>query len=136
MPSIIPLTYHFLLPSPSSIHASHGTNTPSAYIPLSTAEDPAESVRGELDDHDSGEFGPQGVEEQELMVDDSNGKILVTLSANDKWRLVKPLLARYMLPLCTFFCFCFYFWSFGFALFGFWFGFFFAIFHHLFEEPG
>ena len=44
------------------------------------------------------------------MLDDSNGvatspskKVSVTLSANDKWRLVKPLLGRYMLSLCTFF---------------------------------
>jgi battenin len=111
MPSIIPLTYHFLLPSPSSFRASHNTNTPSAYVPLATAEDDAEGVReAELDDLNTGEFRPQGVEEeQELMIDDSNGKIAsaskkvsVTLSANDKWRLVKPLLGRYMLPLCAF----------------------------------
>jgi hypothetical protein len=54
-------------------------------------------------------------EEQELMIDDSNGKIAsafkkvsVTLSANDKWRLVKPLLGRYMLPLCAFLNFLLY----------------------------
>jgi len=115
MPSIIPLTYHFLLPAPSSFLASRGANTPSAYVPLATAEDDAEGIREEeLDVDDNREFGRQpdlrGVEEeQELMIDDSNGKtapvskkLSVTLSANDKWRLVKPLLARYMLPLCTF----------------------------------
>jgi len=115
MPSIIPLTYHFLLPAPSSFLASRGANTPSAYVPLATAEDDAEGVREEeLDVDDNREFARQsdlrGVEEeQELMIDDSNGKstpvskkLSVTLSANDKWRLVKPLLARYMLPLCTF----------------------------------
>ena len=115
MPSIIPLTYHFLLPAPSSFLASRGANTPSAYVPLATAEDDAEGVREEeLDVDDNREFGRQsdlrGVEEeQELMIDDSNGKstpvskkLSMTLSANDKWRLVKPLLARYMLPLCTF----------------------------------
>ena len=94
---------------------------PSAYVPLATAEDDAEGVReDELDDHDN---RPQGVEEeQELMVDDSDGKIApaskkvsVTLFANDKWRLVKPLLGRYMLPLCTFFFF--YFWNFAFWIF-------------------
>ena len=111
MPSIIPLTYHFLLPSPSSFR---DINTPSAYVPLATAEDDAEGVQEEEPDFDvNREFGRQsdlrGVEEQQLMIDDSNGKtapvsknVLVTLSANDKWRLVKPLLARYMLPLCTF----------------------------------
>jgi len=112
MPSIIPLTYHFLLPSPSSLLAfplSHGTNTntPSPYVPLATADDAEE-----LNDEDNGEFRSQGTEEeQELMLDDSDGKIIpttfkkvsVTLSAYDKWRLVKPLLGRYMLPLCTFF---------------------------------
>ena len=111
MPSVIPLTYHFLLPSPSSFLAAHSTHTPSAYVPLATAEDDAEGVREELDHHDNREFGSQGVEEeQELMTDDSDGKIapaskkiLVALSANDKWRLVKPLLGRYMLPLCAFF---------------------------------
>ena len=124
MPSIIPLTYHFLLPSPSSFLASRGTNTPSAYVPLATAEDDAEGVQEEeLDVDDNREFGRQPdlrVEEQELMIDDSNGKTdpvskKVSLSANDKWRLVKPLLARYMLPLCTFQFF--YSWNLGF---GFW----------------
>ena len=111
MPSIIPLTYHFLLPTPSSFLASRGINTPSAYVPLATAEDDAEGVQEEeLDVDDNREFGRQPdlrVEEQELMIDDSKGKTdpvskKVSLSANDKWRLVKPLLARYMLPLCTF----------------------------------
>jgi len=127
MPSIIPLTYHFLLPAPSSFLASRGANTPSAYVPLATAEHDAEGVREEQDVDDNREFGREpdhrGVEEeQELMIDDTNeksaqvsNKVSVMLSANDKWRLVKPLLARYMLPLCTFQFF--YFWNLGF---GFW----------------
>jgi len=136
MPSIIPLTYHFLLPSPSSLLSfslshSTNTNTPSAYVPLATADDAEE-----LNDEDNGEFGPQGAqEEQELMLDDSDGKIIpttlkkasVTLSAYDKWRLVKPLLGRYMLPLCTFFDF----WNFGFGFFPMFF--FLSLFY---KEPG
>jgi len=80
----------------------------------------------ELNDDNTGEFRFQGVEEeQELMLDDTNGvttsvskKVSVTLSANDKWRLVKPLLGRYMLPLCTFFQFLeLWFWIFCCVLF-------------------
>ena len=69
MLSIILLTYHFLLPSPSSFLTSRGTNTSSAYVPLATAEDDAEGVREEkLDVDDTREFGHQpdlqGVEEE------------------------------------------------------------------------
>ncbi|KIM41503.1 hypothetical protein M413DRAFT_445489 [Hebeloma cylindrosporum] len=119
MPSIIPLTYHFLLPSPSSFLTSalsRSIVTPSAYVPLATAENDVDSVREEdREDDENREFRRRGSgfesqeveEDQDLMVDDENGKISpaskkvsVTLSANDKWRLVKPLLGRYMLPLC------------------------------------
>ena len=36
-------------------------------------------------------------------------KLPVALSASDKWHLVKPLLLKYMLPLCKSYslCFCF-----------------------------
>jgi battenin len=35
--------------------------------------------------------------------DQPQRKSSVALSLSDKWRLVRPLLTRYMLPLCEFF---------------------------------
>ena len=65
-------------------------------------------AREDISDYDNGGFRPQVEEEQELTLDGSYGKtasgpknVSVKLSANDKWRLVKPLLARCTLPLCT-----------------------------------
>ncbi|KAJ6591212.1 batten's disease protein Cln3 [Mycena vulgaris] len=87
MPFIIPLTYYFLLPRPPAFLASSSAyeDCPSAtaanmpYTPLATAED---DMVGE--EEGSSTSGP---------------KHNVSLSPSDKWRLVRPLLVRYMLPL-------------------------------------
>ncbi|KAF8964735.1 CLN3 protein-domain-containing protein [Flammula alnicola] len=78
MPLIIPLTYYFLLPSASAFLYS---TTPSAYEDMLSPPQPITSLPGTVSP------GP---------------KRGIALSANDKWRLVKPLLPKYMAPL---FCF-------------------------------
>ncbi|KAH9474723.1 Protein BTN1 [Psilocybe cubensis] len=90
MPCIIPITYFFLLPNPSMFlyavtPAFEDTMDPSApaistlpYTPLATAED------------------EDGEEEGTLPSGPKRG---IALSASDKWRLAKPLLTKYMLPL-------------------------------------
>ncbi|KAJ7757110.1 batten's disease protein Cln3 [Mycena metata] len=85
MPFIIPLTYYFLLPRPPAFLTSSGayedasaaTNVP--YAPLATADD-------DLVGEEEGSLAP-------------GFKHNVSLSAADKWRLVRPMLVRYMLPL-------------------------------------
>ena len=98
-----PLTYLFLLPSPSSFLARRTTTPPSAYVPLASAD----NAEGVQEDSDDDEFGGEEDEEQKFMTDGAEDslplKASMTLSANDKWRLVKPLMARYMLPLCALF---------------------------------
>ncbi|KAJ6618758.1 batten's disease protein Cln3 [Mycena sp. CBHHK59/15] len=87
MPFITPLTYYLLLPPTSAFLSSSAAydGLPSAtlssipYTPLATAED---DMAGE--------------EEGSSL---SGLKQNVSLSLNDKWRLVRPLLAKYMLPL-------------------------------------
>ncbi|KIL68388.1 hypothetical protein M378DRAFT_8473 [Amanita muscaria Koide BX008] len=80
-PLVIPATYFFLLPKPSVFLESNFYDGPSepvpdlSYAPISTSEDTDETT---------------------LL---SSSKQTITLSANDKWKLVKPLLLRYMLPL-------------------------------------
>jgi battenin len=91
MPFIIPLTYFFFLPhnsaflylSPSDYEdeVSSGVQSALPYAPLPTTED-------------------ENSEEEESMPDGL--KRLVALSASDKWHLVKPLLPKYMLPLCEY----------------------------------
>ncbi|KAF8153103.1 batten's disease protein Cln3 [Crassisporium funariophilum] len=89
MPLVIPLTYFLLLPHSSSfLYPAHSAyedmlSPPPVfsalpYTPLAAAEDEAGEEEGSL---------PSGP------------KRGVALSASDKWRLVKPLLSRYMLPL-------------------------------------
>jgi hypothetical protein len=89
MPFIIPLTYFFLLPHNSaflypspSVHEdeiSSGVLSALPYTPLAAVED------------------GDGEEEVALPAGPKRG---VSLSASDKWRLVRPLLLKYMLPLC------------------------------------
>jgi len=91
MPSIIPLTYFFLLPHSSAfINSAAPSNYQDTfspppvlsslpYTPLATAEDEA------------------GEEEGSLPAGPKRG---IALSPSDKWRLVRPLLMKYMLPLC------------------------------------
>ncbi|KAF8178080.1 batten's disease protein Cln3 [Mycena galopus ATCC 62051] len=80
MPFVIPLTYYFLLPRPTAFVAyEDSTSGVTPYTPLATAE-------GEL----------AGEEEGSAV---SPPKYNVSLTASDKWRLVRPLLVRYMVPL-------------------------------------
>ncbi|KAF9450791.1 batten's disease protein Cln3 [Macrolepiota fuliginosa MF-IS2] len=90
MPVIIPLTYFFFLPHNTAFLFAHSPTayensiSPSEvlsglpYTPLATAEDEAREEEGSF------ASGP---------------KRKVALSLDDKWRLVQPLLMKYMLPL-------------------------------------
>lgn len=83
LPFVIPLAYFFLLPPPTSFQGAIGTSA--AYAAIPTA-DPTETPAEEIEESD---------------VQASRGpKIRVTLSVADKLRLVRPLLLKYMLPLC------------------------------------
>lgn len=82
MPLVIPITYFFILPRPELFESvtipaeddddylAAGPTTP--YVPLPTDDD---DTHVPIKHH-------------------------VALSAADKWMLVKPLLLKYMLPLC------------------------------------
>ena len=83
LPLTIPLAYFFLLPQPSSI---------------SNQDEEDDEV--ELLVASSTEYAP-------LPTDDGEGETTkyrhprtVALSASDKWRLVKPMIPKYMAPLC------------------------------------
>jgi battenin len=91
MPLIIPLTYYFLLPSPSSfLYAT----TPTVYNDLLSPPPPISALPytplPEAEDE-------EGEEEGTIPSGPKRG---VALSIADKWRLVKPLIPKYMLPLC------------------------------------
>ncbi|KAF8878068.1 batten's disease protein Cln3, partial [Infundibulicybe gibba] len=73
MPFVLPLTYFFLLP-----HSSAFLSLRSSLFPLATAEDEI------------------GEEEGSLPAGPKRG---VSLTLVDKWRLVRPLLLKYMVPL-------------------------------------
>lgn len=85
MPFITPITYLFLLP-PSTIFAD-----------LVDSEEDAES---------SAIYAPLATEDVQDSEDVDVSKVApIELSAHDKWRLLKPMLLKYMLPLCMFlFC--------------------------------
>ena len=90
MPLTIPVAYWFLLPRPAEFVSlslptdyedeAIGAPSTSEYAPIPTDE-------GD-DDGQNGRYRTQ-IE-----------KSAVALSVPDKWRLVKPLLLRYMFPLC------------------------------------
>ncbi|KAH8112767.1 batten's disease protein Cln3 [Phellopilus nigrolimitatus] len=86
LPLIIPLTYLFILPNAnvlSSIPPSVDPDsaiTPSEYAPLSASA--VDEVQGDS-----------------AAAMTSVQSRIVALSAKDKWRLVRPLLLKYMLPL-------------------------------------
>ncbi|KZT60025.1 batten's disease protein Cln3 [Calocera cornea HHB12733] len=77
LPFTIPLTYHVLLPAPSSFPPSHN---PPSYAPLPTSSEEAEDTGAEA----------SGLESK---------VVSSSLSGADKWTLVRPLLLRYILPL-------------------------------------
>lgn len=82
MPFVTPIAYVFLLPRPSAFSDLEGDyenlerSSSATYTPLATTED--EDVEETLDS----KLPP------------------VSLTPADKWRLLKPMLLRYMLPLC------------------------------------
>lgn len=79
MPLVIPVAYYVLLPHPEDFA--------SVPIPASYDADAEEAVAEytTLPTSEDGELIP---------------KSSVALSFEDKWQLVKPLLPKYMLPLC------------------------------------
>ncbi|KAF7366479.1 Protein BTN [Mycena sanguinolenta] len=84
MPLIIPLSYYFLLPRPEAFlgyedNSTSGVTANMPYTPLATTD-------RELAGEEEGSVGPRP-------------KHTVSLSASDKWHLVRPMLVRYMLPL-------------------------------------
>lgn len=85
LPLTIPLTYFFLLPQPSvSNHDEEGDGT-------------------ELLVASSTEYTPLPTDENEsTTVEYRRSRRTVALSAGDKWRLVKPMIPKYMLPLCEY----------------------------------
>ena len=91
MPLIIPLAYFFLLPHSSSFLYSV---TPTVYEDT-LSPPPALSALP---------YTPIALEEDEDGEEEGTHapgpKRGVALNANDKWRLVQPLLLKYMLPLC------------------------------------
>ena len=83
LPFTIPLAYFFLLPQPSSIpKQDEGDDDAEPFMASSTEYTPLPT--------DEGEDGTPGYHRSRI----------VALSASDKWRLVKPIIPRYMLPLC------------------------------------
>ncbi|KDQ62321.1 hypothetical protein JAAARDRAFT_170622 [Jaapia argillacea MUCL 33604] len=90
MPFVIPLTYFFLLPHPpafASLSLPESYDDEDIGAPLTASYTPV--ATGEEDDTD------EPIERDSEV----QGKAHISLSAEDKWRLVKPLLAKYMLPL-------------------------------------
>lgn len=76
MPLVIPVAYYFILPHPEvfaavPIPSYEEEEVDAPYTPLPTDDSTAEAP-----------------------------KASIALSFEDKWQLVKPLLLKYMLPLC------------------------------------
>ncbi|KAG1721460.1 batten's disease protein Cln3 [Suillus lakei] len=85
LPFVLPLAYFFLLPRPAAF-THQLSSAPYALVP---ADDPDAEIDDDLSIQDDVESRVET-------------KVTVSLSAADKWRLVKPMLLKYMLPL---FCF-------------------------------
>lgn len=81
LPFTIPLAYFFLLPQPSSILKQD-------------EEDDTEDLMAA-----SAEYTPLPTDESESGTPGYRRPRVVALSASDKWRLVKPIMPKYMLPL-------------------------------------
>ena len=81
LPVLLPLTYFLLLPRPA---AFMDLPSPGSYSPLPD-EDPDVSA--------------VDVAEGDTLLGQPS-KVPVFLTARDKWRLVKPMIFKYMLPLC------------------------------------
>ncbi|KAG6333470.1 hypothetical protein ID866_5619 [Astraeus odoratus] len=87
LPFALPVTYFFILPRPSSFYDA----APSALYSALPVDD-TEASTMELP------------EDQALL--NSETKTAVFLTAADKWRLLRPMIFKYMLPLCECFSFC------------------------------
>jgi len=85
LPLTIPLVYFFLLPQPWS---------------ASNQEEEADDM--ELLMASSTGYTPLPTDETEGRTIDHHHLKTVDLSASDKWRLVKPMIPKYMLPLCEY----------------------------------
>ncbi|KAI0943483.1 hypothetical protein AcW1_002635 [Taiwanofungus camphoratus] len=91
LPFIIPLAYFSLLARPSAFAQS---DFPSSYEDPTIGAPPTTPYTP-LPSNDVEDVSPP----LRQAGGDEHSKRSVALSANDKWRLAKPLLARYMLPL-------------------------------------
>ncbi|KAF9011963.1 batten's disease protein Cln3 [Cyathus striatus] len=90
LPLLIPITYFFLLPPPVSFLTNFRTAYDDAISPAPNTALPYTPLAG-------GEVGEaEGEEEGSLPAGPRRG---VSLTLDDKWRLVKPLIWRYMVPL-------------------------------------
>jgi hypothetical protein len=92
LPFVIPLVYSVWLPKPAvfevlELPPSYDTDDlpiTDAYTPLALSDDTIQD--------DEGATAPPG----------THHRTIVGLTVEDKRRLVKPLILRYMLPLCAF----------------------------------
>ena len=92
MPLTIPLAYYFLLPCSDELSEIDASSYEEEVIPSSSTV-PYTPLSSSQDDEHSHMFNDTTIEE-------FGSKRNVALSAADKWRLAKPLIAKYMLPLC------------------------------------
>lgn len=90
LPFITPLAYFFVLPPPERFvgqafsvaeDEEDDAAMSASYVPLARSED---------------EDDPSATEP------DASAKGVTSLTIQDKWRLAKPMLTKYMLPLCEF----------------------------------
>ncbi|KAF7762224.1 hypothetical protein Agabi119p4_8817 [Agaricus bisporus var. burnettii] len=88
MPVVIPATYYFLLPHSTAFLSSHTPATHDGEV------SPAEAASDHFYISLTADDDP---EEERILAPGSKRKIDLTL--DDKWRLVQPLLLKYMLPL-------------------------------------
>ncbi|KAH9931511.1 CLN3 protein-domain-containing protein [Fomitopsis serialis] len=89
LPLVIPLTYFLLLPQPATFA---NADLPPTALPYSVVA--AEYTALPTGEEDTPEGETEGVREAGAVK--TGG---VALSMEDKWRLVKPLVGRYMMPL-------------------------------------
>ena len=88
LPLVIPLVYFLLLPRTSSF--AH-TSLPPEALPDSVVGAEYTALPTSEDEQD-----PADAREESGVMEPSN----IALSMEDKWRLVKPLIGQYMMPLC------------------------------------
>lgn len=86
MPLVIPLCYFFLLPRPASFSPSA---LPASYEDEIVGAQPTTPYTALPTDEDA-----------ELTAEDLEPKAPMALNLSEKWRLVRPMLPKYMLPLC------------------------------------